>query len=104
MKWKDERPIRKNNTVLREIEGESLLVPIAQFDDPFLILYTLNDAGRFIWDIIGTSCSAGEIVKKLMEQYEVDEKCAQKDVEMFLSLLHDKDLISFNKVENDRNM
>ncbi len=100
MEWKNKKPVKNNNVILREIEGESLLVPIAHFDNPLLVLFALNKLGRFIWDRIDNSCTGCEIVKDVMEKYDVEEKTAKTDVESFLSLLLDKNLISFNKVKN----
>jgi len=70
------------------------LVPIGQFDNPLLVLFVLNDVGRFLWDLIDGSCSGEEIIENLTEKYEVKKECAKRDVEAFLSLLCDKNLIS----------
>lgn len=104
MEWENEKPVKNDKVILREIEGESLLVPIAQFDNPLLVLFALNKTGRFIWDRIESSCMCCEIVKKVMEKYDVEEKTAKADVEKFLSLLLDKNLISFNKIKNGKNV
>jgi hypothetical protein len=88
---------RKLNTViLREIEGESILIPISsRNEDRNLVLYGLNEVGRFIWDQINGKRTEKEIIGALVKTYDVNEEKGHNDVRTFLSLLKHKNIISF---------
>jgi len=90
-------PVKENNTVLREIEGESLLFPVSRFDDYNVMLFSLNKVARCIWDMIDGRRTCGEIAGAVEEEYEVGQKVIQNDLQRFISLLLKKKLVSFRE-------
>ena len=44
------------------------------------IYYTLNEAGRFLWESCDGKKKLGMIFEELLEHYEVDPEAAKKDV------------------------
>lgn len=69
-------PVRSDDIVSREIEGELIIVPIASgIGDIEDDLYSLNDTGRKIWDQIDGTRTLGDIAADLAQEYTapVDE-------------------------------
>ena len=47
-------------------------------------VYTLNESGAFIWELIDGKRNTGEIIRALTEEYDIDNAAAAKDVFSFL--------------------
>ena len=75
------------DVVFRKIADEFILVPIRQKAVDLKSVYTLNEAGAFIWEQIDGSKSASQIKDKLAEEFEVEASQAGSDVESLLSQL-----------------
>lgn len=66
--------------VTRKTGSEYVLVPIANNIADMNSVYTLNDTGAFIWELIDGKRDVGEIVEKLTEEYDIDEETATANV------------------------
>ena len=47
----------------------------------------MTDTAAFIWNILPEVETEAEILKKILEEYEIDEETAQKDISDFLERL-----------------
>ncbi len=79
---------RKKGVVHRKILDEYILVDTREGE-----VLTLNEVGGEIWDLIDGRRSVAEIIRMLVEQYEVSEEDAEGDVEEFLTQLLEAGLI-----------
>lgn len=77
----------KNNFVIREIMGETILVPIGDHLLEFNGLITLNELGVFILKALPEAKDENEIVDRILEEYDVDRETASADVAEFLERL-----------------
>ncbi|MBR4435922.1 MAG: PqqD family protein [Clostridia bacterium] len=77
----------KNNYIIREIMGDTLLIPDGEHLFEFNGIITLNELGVFILKLLPDVESEDEIVKNILEEYEVDEATAKKDVCDFMEQL-----------------
>lgn len=84
--------IKKGFTV-RNIAGSNIVVPVGNAGDIFNGMITLNDSGAFFWNALLKDTTVDEVVKKVTSEYEVDEKKAKTDVEKFVALLKENNLI-----------
>lgn len=73
--------------VLRSIAGDHILVPVTGLDNKFDGLITLNETGVFIWKQLEAGKDADGIVAALLEEYEVSEEQARKNVTDILNQL-----------------
>ena len=73
--------------ILRNIAGEQVLVPTGETTQEFNGLITLTETAGFIWENIEQVETVEDLVKLMLEEYEVDEETAKKDVERFVSQL-----------------
>jgi len=47
-------------------------------------VYTLNESGAFIWELIDGKRNIGEIINSLTREYDIDNAAAAKDIFSFL--------------------
>nr|WP_308691803.1 PqqD family protein [uncultured Terrisporobacter sp.] len=83
----------KKEFILREIVGEFILVPINKSISKFDGLITTNEVGKFIWENYESSKDEEELLHKILEEYEVEEKEAKEDLDEFLDKLRQVDII-----------
>ena len=79
--------------ILRDIVGETVLVPINESTSNFNGLITVNELGKFIWENLESSKDEEDLLHKILEEYEVEEKEAEKDLDEFLDKLRQVDII-----------
>lgn len=80
--------------VLREIAGDNILVPVGKTALDFNGLITLNEVGAFLWGKLQDEITIDELVEKVLDEYEVDEETARKDILEFVGYLKDAKVIS----------
>ena len=70
-----------DDVVAREIEGEIVIVPLAAgIGDADDELYTLNDTGRAVWQLLDGKRTLREVVASLTEEFEASEAELEADV------------------------
>lgn len=79
--------------ILREIAGEYILVPIGDTPLSFNGLITVNDVGAFIWNNIKKTSSEEELLKLILDEYDVDKDSAKEDLAEFLGKLREAEII-----------
>lgn len=79
----------KQEMVLRNVAGDSILIPVTGLDDKFRGIITLNSTGVRIWKLIEAGKEKNEIVDALLEEYEVERGQAQNSVDRFCGQLED---------------
>ena len=72
------------NIVTRKTGSEYVLVPVANNIADMNSVYTLNESGAFIWELIDGKRNIGEIINTLTEEYDIDHASAAKDVFSFI--------------------
>ena len=82
----------KNGFILKEIAGECIVVPV----DSKLELngvITLNETAKTIWLCLEKGAEKEDIVKALLEEYDVDEAQAVSAVDAFIDKIKELDFI-----------
>ena len=74
----------KNGFVLREVGGTVLVVAVGAAAKNFNGMITLNEVGAFLWRRLEEGASESELIGALLDEYEVDEETARKDVCAYL--------------------
>lgn len=83
----------KREFIKRKIAGEFILVPIGNTALAFNGIITINELGKFIWENLESSKDEEELLYKILEEYEVEEKEAKEDLDEFLDKLRQVDII-----------
>jgi hypothetical protein len=88
---------RNENVVSRKIVDELILVPIRQNVADMESLYTLNEVGARVYELIDGERSVRDICAAIVEEFEVSSDKAEADVTEFL-----EKLISIRSIEEIR--
>ena len=84
----------KNGFILRNIVGEHMLMPvddnIGKFDGTVLF----NDVSAFIWEKMSEPISRDDLLKAILDEYEVDEATAAADLDAVLKKFEELDIIT----------
>ena len=78
---------------MREIMDEIILVPVRETAIHFNGLISLDPVGAFIWKLLERGKTEDEILTAILEEFEVSEDIAQKDMEKFLAELMNQGLL-----------
>lgn len=79
--------------VLREIAGEPLLIPTRMASQKLNGMIRLTETAAFIWKQVDTASGLEEIIEKILQEFEVDEEIARRDVYGFLRELYVRGIV-----------
>jgi hypothetical protein len=82
-------PSRSDRVVVRRINDECLLIPLTDDIADMDSLYRLNETGAFIWELIDGRRDIKEITSRVAEEFDVDQREAEKDILLFLVEVQD---------------
>jgi len=81
------RLTKANDLVTRRVAGETIVVPVRSHVADLDSIYTLNELGSRIWELIDGRNKVADIVLAICEEYEIGPDEAARDVNNFLSAL-----------------
>lgn len=81
--------IQRNKEILAsDLDGEKVMMSIEKGE-----YYGLGKTGTFIWDNIEESIKIADLIKLIIEKYNVDKNQCFEDIAPFLKDLAEKELI-----------
>lgn len=83
----------KDGFILREVAGETVVLPSGG-DLDLNMMITLNDSGKFLWQLLDQDRSEAELVSALLAEYDVDEATATAAVAGFVSTLDENEFLA----------
>jgi hypothetical protein len=83
----------KKRLLKRQIAGDAFLVPVGKEIYDSNGLFFLTEVGEFIWDRLAEADGAEDILRAILEEYDVEESVARQDVEAFFEKLRALDII-----------
>ena len=84
---------RNENFVFRQIDNETILVPIKDNVGDMSCIYNLNEVGAFIWQNIKCKNSVTDIKTMILSEFEVTESQAEADLNEFVQDLREIEAI-----------
>ena len=72
------------NIVTRKTGNEYVLVPVTNNIADMNSVYTLNETGAFIWELIDGEKNVGEIINAVTEEYDINNESGREDVISFI--------------------
>lgn len=81
--------LKDTDIVWRSVENE--IVILHRGDWEYL---TVNEAGALLWTRLADGATRPELVSMLTSEYDIDEERAAGDVDAFLALLSERDLLA----------
>ncbi len=79
--------------VEQNVGEETILVPLVDSVAKMNEVITLNELGTFIYHLLSNTKSFSELLARILEEYEVGEEDAAKDLSHFLSDALEKKII-----------
>jgi hypothetical protein len=70
--------------VTRKTGNEYVLVPITNNIADMNSVYTLNESGAFIWELIDGNKTVEELITAMIEEYDIDPETAKTDIFSFI--------------------
>lgn len=83
----------KEGFMLREVAGSYVVVPVGKAAVDFNGMITLNEVGAFLWKQMEHDCTKEELLKAVLEEYEVSEERALEGIESFLKKVKDEHFV-----------
>ena len=83
----------KKDFVARKVAGADIVVATGKAVKPFSGYITLNETGRFLFDLLGKETSVEELTEKLLEEYDVTREVAENDVKNFVKILSENGVL-----------
>lgn len=82
----------KEGFVLREVAGDIVVIPSGDTLDLNMMI-TLNDTGRFLWELLEKGAEIEDLVQALTQEYDVTVEDARAHVDVFVAKLNENGLI-----------
>jgi len=79
--------------MLREIAGHHVVFPLGSRTVEFTGVITLNASGAFLWESLAADITEDELLKLFMAEYAVDEDTARNDLQEFLGIVRENNLL-----------
>ena len=79
--------------VMREIAGDTILIPIGDTINNFNGLVILNELAKFIWEKMPQAKDEEELLNYILDEYEVEREVAKADLDEFLEMLKKENII-----------
>lgn len=86
----------KNGFMLRQVAGSYIVIGIGAEAVDFNGMVSINETGAFLWKILEKGADKEDLLAALMQEYDVDEESAKKDITEFLQKLYDGKLLDIN--------
>ena len=83
----------KDGYLLRTVAGSNIVVPIGEGAIDFSGVITLNEVGAFLWRVLEDGADKAALLKKLTDEYEVDDATASADIDAFVARLQEASLL-----------
>jgi Coenzyme PQQ synthesis protein D (PqqD) len=78
-----------SDVIAKRLDQTSVLVHI-----PTNRIFELNETGSRVWEMIGESLNADQIVQRLADEFDVEEAQAANEVNELVTRLRDEGLLS----------
>ena len=83
----------KDGFILREVAGSFVVVAVGEAVKEFNGIVNLNETGAFLWKMLEKGATKEQLIKALLDEYDVDETTAEKDVAAFIEKLQEAKLV-----------
>ncbi len=83
----------RDGFLLKEIAGEYVLVPVGENLVDFSAMAVLNETGAFLWKLMDDETTREELLKAVLEEYDINAEVAGQDIDEFLETMKRHDLL-----------
>ena len=83
----------KDGFMLRQFGDDYIVVAVGDDSESFNKLITINSVGAFIYKLLQSDRNYDDVVKAMLEKYEVSEDIARRDADVFIANLKNAGLL-----------
>ena len=84
----------RDGFVLRQVADATIVVPAGDAAIDFNGMITLNETAAFLWSLLEKETDEEEMVRAMLEEYEVEEETARAGIERFVEKLRAEGLLA----------
>ncbi|MBE7083345.1 MAG: PqqD family protein [Clostridiales bacterium] len=84
----------KQGFILREVAGNYIVVAVGSAVKEFNGVINLNETGAFLWKRLQDGAEEEDLVQALLNEYDVEEELARKDVRSFIDKIQGAKLLN----------
>lgn len=79
--------------IFRNVAGEAVVIPSGEAARHFSGLIALNESGQFLYELLTEDRTEEELVRAILDAYEIDPETAAADVAEFIALLREHHML-----------
>ena len=83
----------KKDFLLKTVAGQKVVVPTGDNVVNINAAITLNETAAFLWEQLQNECSKEELLTRMTETYDVSKETAEKDIDVFLNVLKEQNIL-----------
>ncbi len=83
----------KPGYILKTIANQHVVIPTGDEAIHFSGMLTLNESGVKLFEQLQIGTTQASLVQYLLDHYDIDQKTAEHDVQLFLEKLHSKGVL-----------
>lgn len=83
----------KKGFMLREVAKNYVVVAVGEASKEFNGVINLNETGAFLWKQLIDDNTVDGVVAALLNEYDVSEEAARRDVELFINKLKEAKIL-----------
>ncbi|OCZ49469.1 lasso peptide biosynthesis PqqD family chaperone [Dehalobacter sp. TeCB1] len=86
--------VRPNDLPTTEVSGEIVMMNLEKGQ-----YLALDSVGSRIWELLEEEQAVKDIIKRLIDEYEVEEQTCQEHVLEFMNRLYEEGLLQLNEIK-----
>lgn len=83
----------KEGFMLKQVCEEYMVVPVGAASVDFKSVIRLNETGAFLWKLLENGAEKEDMLKDILDEYDVSEDIAAADIDAFIFKLRDAGIV-----------
>ncbi|MBQ3987675.1 MAG: PqqD family protein [Ruminococcus sp.] len=83
----------KKDFILRKVADSYVVVPVGKLTLDFNGIINLNETGAFLFGLLQEGAEKEELLRKMLEEYDVTPEKAAADIDVFLKKAEEADVL-----------
>ena len=83
----------KEGFMLKQVCDEFMVVPVGTASIDFKSVIRLNETGAFLWTLLEKGAEKEDMLKDILDEYDVSAEIASSDIDRFILKLTDAGIV-----------
>ena len=83
----------KKDFILRKVADSYVVVPVGKLTLDFNGIINLNETGAFLFELLQEGAEKEDLLRKMLEEYDVTPEKAAADIDVFLKKVEEADVL-----------